>query len=247
MKPGERLLVAIPYCHKYAYGMHANWIHSDRQERRIQAARSTWLNDVADYANVEYRVFYGRGSHEQLKDEIFLDVDDSYQGLPKKVQAICRWALDHGFSWLYKCDDDTFCYVGRLLESGFEKFDQMGFRMQHHGAYIVGGPGYTLSRNAMEAICRDNVVGWAEDLWVGGTLRKYGCKLQGDSRFLSGFGDHYVNVAALPEDHQFIGLHAVTPEGMHTLYAQSLAGGRVVREVRQEACGATSNLAKASA
>ena len=38
------------------------------------------------------------------------------------MQAIYRWALAHGFAFVYKCDDDTFVYLDRLLASGFEHY-----------------------------------------------------------------------------------------------------------------------------
>lgn len=222
VRRGEKLLIAIPFCHQYHYSFLANHLHNDRQGCRIDALRATWLQDVADFPNVEYRIFYGRGAgREALSDEVFLDCDDSYVGLPQKVRLICCWALDHGFSWLYKCDDDTFCFVDRLLSGEFEKHDQVGFKLPGEHTYIVGGPGYTLSTPAMMAVSRDTVTGHAEDLWVGSTLRKYGLDRHRDLRFLSGLSNHYIDVDRLPANHNYIGLHAVTKEGMLKLHAEN--------------------------
>ena len=215
MRDGDKLLVAVPACHFYNYGAHENWFHWNRQGARIHAVRETWWRDFEKFENVTCKFFYGRGAMRQPQpDEVFLECPDTYEGLPEKVRAICSWALGNGFAWLFKCDDDTYVYADRLLESGFEKFDQMGYKPRGEERCVTGGPGYTLSTLAMHAIGREIPWGHAEDLWVGATLRKHGYTRQGDPRFLPGFHAHYVDLDTLPAHHDFIGLHAVTAEGM---------------------------------
>ena len=223
MKEGERLLVGVPECFFYNYGAHENLFHFNRQGARIHGVRDTWWRDFDKFENVTCKFFYGRGAMRQPQpDEVFLDCPDTYDGLAEKVKAMCTWALENGFAYLFKCDDDTYLYADRLMQSGFEQFDQMGFKYDGDSNYITGGPGYSLSTRAMFAIQRELHSFGSEDLWVGATLRKRNYTRQGDSRFLPGFQAHFVDLEKLPENHDLISLHAVTAAGMRKLHAQNL-------------------------
>ena len=85
-------LLAIVSCHS--------------REDFSDAVRSTWLPLVPQ--GLDVRFFRGRGAtREPLADEIFLDCDDSYEGLPNKVQEIVRCAHSHEYDFVLKCDDDV--------------------------------------------------------------------------------------------------------------------------------------------
>lgn len=70
------------------------------------AIRNTWLPSVPQGLDVKF--FRGRGATRQpLGDEVFLDCRDDYEGLPEKVQAIFKWAFEHGYEYAAKVDDDV--------------------------------------------------------------------------------------------------------------------------------------------
>jgi hypothetical protein len=235
----KKVLVAIPVCHGYTYGSYSNNFHNDKQSPRIQALRDTWLRDLASFDSyVDYKFFYGEGAErDPLEDEIFLKCPDTYESLPIKVQMIIRWALQHGFEYIYKCDDDTFCYIDRLLASDFREHDQVGYspcflqREPGNANYIVGGPGYTLNKQSMELVANGSPFHTgAEDLQVGHALVKRRMNRHVDLRFLPGFNAHFIDIAKLPAEHNYISLHSIRPQDMYTLYSRTEAPRPVLRE-----------------
>src|ERR1700682_3813263 len=82
---------------------------------RAEAQRLTWIKDVpANGADVKF--FLGRGpARSPEPDEIFLDCHDGYVERKEKIVAICRWALDRGYDYLWKVDDDVYLRPERLL------------------------------------------------------------------------------------------------------------------------------------
>jgi hypothetical protein len=235
----EKILFAVPACWKFEYGKHPLLVgklnvhdnaFANRQENPYEAVRETWAKDVKALPGVDFRFFYGRGAkRDPLSDEVFLEVADNYDGLTHKMQGICRWALERGYEWLFKCDSDTFVYVDRLMRTDFRNCDQLGWSPRgdgilsnDNGNYSTGGPGYWLSKRAMEAIVHDTVSHYAEDLWVGSTIRKHGLKRVGDRRFLPGYEEHYAPVHLLPQNHEFVTLHACTPKIIRELYADRI-------------------------
>ncbi len=217
-----KALIAIPACHQYEYGEYKdNRIgHVDRVSNdRVEAVRSTWAKDAEAYKSyVDLKFFYGRSDRTPLSDEVFLDVSDDYTALPNKVKAIIDYALANGYDHLFKCDDDTFVYIDRLLSSGFEHRGYSGYCYPSHGNYISGGPGYWLGKREMKLLSAAKVDGWAEDKWVGGVLKSHGIRPERDARYLPGFARHYVDLDRLPADHSYISFHACTPEMMKRLH-----------------------------
>ena len=68
--------------------------------------RDTWL-PLVPVTQADVKFFMGRGDSLLKNDEVTLNCDDSYLGLPEKVREIARWALSHGYDYMLKCDDDT--------------------------------------------------------------------------------------------------------------------------------------------
>jgi Galactosyltransferase len=177
-KSKPKLLIAILACHHRA--------------PHLSAIRETWVPDINSAC--DYRFFFGRGSHGEVKpDEVILDCDDAYRGLACKVQEACRWAVDHGYEFLFKADDDTYVRPERLMSAGFENDDFRGLVLPatdryHEHAYARGGTGYWLSRKAMEVLAAaptpnpDIPSEYAEDSWVGKTLRQAGIECTNDDR-----------------------------------------------------------------
>ena len=230
VKP-PKVLIAIPACHKYEYKNQADdRIHKDQvSNARVEAVRNTWAKYMPPHTNADLKFFYGRGSDRTpLADEVFLDVPDDYISLPKKVQAIFQYAVEHDYDYVFKGDDDTFIYVDRLLGSDYQDYDYLGFCTDdpacHESVrYASGGSGYWLSRKAFTVVANFGPpTDWAEDRWVGKILRSHGIKVQRDARYLPGFWAHFVDVDAIGENHSYITMHACSPEMMDKLFAKTL-------------------------
>jgi hypothetical protein len=120
---------------------------------RIPAHRQMLSGHGADV-----RFFYGVQPVGVLdvvrKDEVELCVDDGYFMLVHKVMSIFEWALQRGYSHIFKIDADTFLDVPKLLCAGFEAYDWAGL-MGDSGASggvghcTSGGVGIWLSAKAM--------------------------------------------------------------------------------------------------
>lgn len=114
----RRSLLASYTYHRYEYQpSHFTDCVSRPVVDRISALRGTWLKDV----DIDYRLFYGQppeGSGREPKpDEVFLDAPDGYATLPLKTKALAKWALDHGYDRLCKCDDDMWVHWDRMSKS----------------------------------------------------------------------------------------------------------------------------------
>ena len=106
-------------------------INSHSRQAYSDAQRATWIPRVPD--GLDYRFFRGRGANrDTLHDEVFLDCDDTYAGLPEKVQKIMRWSNDHGYEFTLKCDDDVLLLPERFLVSGYDLHDFVGNRKMWH-------------------------------------------------------------------------------------------------------------------
>lgn len=161
------------------------------------AMRETWLPDVKNFPDLEYRFFVGKGqgAENQLlvgelpADMVFLpEVEDGYGTLTYKTKASLIWAHERGYDFIFRCFPDTYVRLDRLMASGFEAYDYFGdfngnpdVNMLEHGRaqnYAVGGPGYWLSKRAYQllldkpvlGIWKDSVTPYTEDLWTGNLL-----------------------------------------------------------------------------
>lgn len=104
-------------------------------------------------------------------DEIVLDCPDIFRYLPFKTKYSHKYAIDHGYDYVFQCFTDTYVIPERLLSSGFEKHNYSGW--VHHSAYgdyCTGGPGYWLSAKACKALITEPITHWAEDANTGKTL-----------------------------------------------------------------------------
>lgn len=154
-----RTLIAVTTCHK--------------RRDQADAQRTTWAEGCKDV-----RFFIGGGEPER-PDEVVLNVDDSYQGLPQKVQGACHWALDNGYDRILKLDDDVYVVMDRLIkqltdESSWQEPEYIGnFRMRNgnYPADYASGFAYLLSGRALMTIAKASFTcDTMEDRWVGNTL-----------------------------------------------------------------------------
>jgi hypothetical protein len=118
------------------------------------------------------------------EDEVVLDCPDGYLYLGHKTWHSHRWALDHGYDYIFQCFPDTFIDIPKLMDSGFEDTEYTGHQCGGSGAkYASGGAGYWLSKKATELVLTVPVNDWAEDRWVGRSLAPFGILLKHDPRY----------------------------------------------------------------
>lgn len=170
-----RFLIAIVNCRS-----RQNW---------ARAIRESWLQRArAAGADVEF--FVGRGE-TPVVGAVELDCDDSYQGLPDKVREIVRWALQKGYNFVLKCDDDVVLNPELILASGFDKHDFTGHE-HAKGAIVPYGFNYWLSRRAMELVAYEPLPMGSnnDEAWVTHILKRSGIRLNHDPRYClhDGFG-----------------------------------------------------------
>ena len=141
--------------------------------------RSTWAQEIPP--DVSLKFFLGRPMVVPSTDEVLLDVSDKWEGITQKCVEMYRWALEQGFTYLWKCDLDTFVRPQQLLGSGLETFDWVGGQ---NDWFASGGAGYGLSKRAMEYVASHPVrETCAEDLHTAQALTGAGISLHADPRF----------------------------------------------------------------
>lgn len=212
-----KILIGITTCHSAVY--------PDAMERATppnnalcpDASRATWIKD-AIAAGVGVRFFYGRGAtRPPLADEVFLDADDSYEGLIEKVTEMFRWALAHDYDFVFKVDVDSFVHVKNFLASEFRDWDYTGRGW---------GLGYVLSKTAMKVVVEGSKrkLSWAEDSHVLRKLLIWGnkssdnkIKLYGDGRYV--FLPNLIDPEVPVYNTAFIVANPMNPDSMRKLYA----------------------------
>lgn len=144
------------------------------------------MPEVGEGADV--RFFLGElDLYDPRPDECLLPVKDTYEALPSKTRAICRWALEHGYDFAFQCDDDTYVQPERLLSSGFERHDYIGRFRGPSGGYpapYCSGFGYWISKMAMEIVANQPLSSdTADDRWIGNALHVAGISGAMDDRY----------------------------------------------------------------
>lgn len=116
---------------------------------------------------------------------MFLECDDSYCGLPSKVQAACRWALKQGYDYIAKVDDDVILFPREFRDSNFQNYDFVGHTNNDHAAIKVPwGFCYILSKKAMEIMSVAQLPQNNNDeAWCAYTLSAHGILLHHESRY----------------------------------------------------------------
>lgn len=241
--PLPKILIAIPVCHTFDY---TRWessespkfnkvgafngtaygtdIHISGENNRVQALRETWLKDIETFkSHVSYKLFYGEPhTRTPLPDEVFLGVPDNYGSLPLKTIAICRYAKEHGYDFIYKCDDDTGVYVDRIIQEVLSnQWDYAGYL---NGRVATGGTGYWLSQRAFTIIAdRANADHWAEDVVVSKCLFHNNIQAVHLDGHRTGRSDHWFWKdgfdPTLYEMAKISAFHAVRPDDMRRWYS----------------------------
>lgn len=153
------------------------------------ACRSTWLRFLPPGATYEFIAGAIVEDNSELLEEegrepgdlAILPVRDSYTHLPEKVISAFRRALQNpSWQWLGKCDDDTFLYLPRLVETLKKAPAEVNFIGSFIGAraltpegrgseqiptvppdapWAYGGAGYFLRRAIVEQIVANHESG----------------------------------------------------------------------------------------
>lgn len=164
------------------------------QPEQMAAQRETWLRGLE---GADYKYFLGQPAVDD-EDVVTVDCPDgpNWEGhrrtwwLNRKTEALARYAIAHGYDYVFKCDDDTYVYPDRLLASGFEAHDYSGSMDRHHDfelghsyEWAQGGAGYWLSRRAMRIVATGLTSVRAEDFAVGRLLAANGIRAHHDGRY----------------------------------------------------------------
>lgn len=159
---------------KILIGALSGWKHTDRRER----CRATWFPDAAKFGH-EAVFLIGvpqAADYERVGDYLILPCQDDYATLTQKTRMFCQYALKRSdWTWLFKCDDDTFVSVKRLEEFAANMAESehwyVGNEPEPRAGYCSGGAGYFLNRRAAERVADGlTVMTDAEDLEVGKVL-----------------------------------------------------------------------------
>ena len=165
----NRIFIAVESCFKDAH--------------KHQVIRDTWGKE---FCLNQVKFFIGGAGAGPFEDEIFLgsDIEDSYKTLPFKTRAICRWALERDYDYVFKCDTDTLINVNNLLFSGFGNYDYFGGENADVNVpgfppdrieFCSGGAGYWLSKNSLDIVSKTGkILTSAEDVFVADALLKHG-------------------------------------------------------------------------
>jgi hypothetical protein len=126
-------------------------------------------------------------TYQPKSDEVIVPCPDGYLYLGHKSWHAHKWALDHGYDYVFHAFPDTFIDVDKLMKSGFEGHDYIGVGLGgHEREFASGGCGYWISRKAIEVHLKEPVDDWAEDRYVGRALGRNGIKLHFDPRYGDG-------------------------------------------------------------
>lgn len=132
-------------------------LSANSYEGRRRGCLATWA-DLRDYNDVDV-VFLVGDPEAKLPTRnghiLYCPCPDDGASLPQKTRWFCLWALERfDFDYLFKCDDDTYVHINRLLNLG-STAEYVGRDIVSNnpslGSYASGGGGYRISRRA--AVC----------------------------------------------------------------------------------------------
>jgi len=188
---------------------------------RLSGIRDSWLKDVT----CDYKVFKGKPCSriEPLPDEVFLDASDDYHHSFEKIRALISYALDGGYDYLLKVDDDVYVYWDRILKN-IPTADYVGGPV---GTDYCSGMTYWLSKHAMEFLRSAPTGNWAEDRWVGESLRRKGINCSFDGRYHIAHQsktNQYISDEELAKPNEYLSVHSLSPDQMRGYYASRSSG-----------------------
>ncbi len=207
-------------------GALSGWKYHERRQRCL----ATWM---ADADQVDVRSVFLLGCPTATVPEelgwhyLALPCPDDYPSLPQRTLWFCRWALKRDdWDYLFKCDDDTYVSIPRLLAYDCAGRSYLGAEWKRGVNYGSGGAGYLIDRRSAEIIAGQSVpTNGAEDVWVGRVLRAAGIWLSIEPRLIP-FG----SMARRPKrENNLLTLHAAEPDAFMAAHAETglRANGRL--------------------
>jgi hypothetical protein len=151
-----------------------------------------------------------------LADEVYLPCGDGYIFNAAKMKEICRYALDYGYDYILRVDDDTLV-LPELFETDWASAPYSGAAT---GAFHPGSCLF-LSRDAMQRIVKARITNYADDLWIGQVMDTAGIPRHDIAGIRHEFGEKYaINPYTVkPTD---VALHSCTPEVMRSLWTRRM-------------------------
>ncbi len=182
-------------------------------EDRRQACRDTWAGNLPEDVDLVFLV----GDPEaklpyRVGDVLYCPCPDNYESLPQKTRWFCAWALANAsFAYLFKCDDDTYVAIDRLLPM-LPEHDYVGYDI---GGYASGGAGYLLSHRAAFAVSTRMLQATGpEDLLVQKVLAEVDIPFVADPRF------HAWNNKCPQPGNALITSHYCTPRRLRRIHRE---------------------------
>lgn len=120
----------------------------DRHNGHNQAIRDCWGYE----SRIPYKFCIGDMEPEH-DDEINVDCPDNYFSLAYKTQASLKWALEQGYTHMFRAFTDTFIDTERLRTFDYTQADYIGnTSYSPRLLFCHGGPGYWLSARAAQIV-----------------------------------------------------------------------------------------------
>ena len=192
-------------------------------------------------------------------DVVILPCKDDYAHLTFKNKQSLQWSYERNYQFVFRAFVDTYVCVDRLVASGFEQADYIGnfggfietgrpidARVNGNNifAFASGGPGYWLSRRAVEVLQRAPILGLGNDLyfacqddvWTGRSIYKHKfLRYIDDERYFETRVDNKFKRTLAPEIwNNVISVHLSKGKGlynaqwMHDRHAASLDRSRTI-------------------
>lgn len=174
--------------------------------------RRTWAKKCVE--GIECIFFVGIGRDVVDDDVLILDAKDGYPELPSKVHALFREMISHyEFDYLFKCDDDTYVAMERLVNLIRPQADLVGDDCIRENGWPCGGSGYLLSRRAVEELAKLPIPDDGhEDVWVGRSIQDLGMNMIVDKSLQK-------ECHLFPErDNDVVTAHHCAPEVMEVIH-----------------------------
>jgi hypothetical protein len=147
--------------------------HDAAKQRQADCYR--WFYDLRRQGLDCLFVLGNGGAPERLDgDRLYLPCSPAgYPDLPARSRLFAKYALEHGYDYCFKCDDDTTICPRRFAE--FQPAaDYTGVRGKPGEEWGHGGFGYWLSRRAMAILAAELPDEGAEDMRSAECLARHG-------------------------------------------------------------------------
>ncbi|RCS49124.1 hypothetical protein DTL42_11310 [Bremerella cremea] len=201
-------------------------LSAQHYDDRRQACRDTWASNLPKEVDLVFLVGDPQAkSAYRVDDVLYCPCPDNYESLPQKTRWFCNWALaSASFDFLFKCDDDTYVAIDRLL-SVLPNRDYVGYDI---GGYASGGAGYLLSRRAAQVVStRMHQLTGAEDVLVQVALAAADIPFVADSRF------HPWNNQCPRPENTLITSHYCNPLQMKQVHRRLVGGDSPKKELHR--------------